>query len=615
VPASGDQVVIASGHTVTYDVVEGSPNDVVLGTSGTSTDIDIRGALQFDTTATQPLRLQFQGFILIRSTGRFLVGTEEAPLPVRATIYKTTSGNMGVFRFENGATVSFVGSPNLPYDPALGHYRYLTTLASAASSGATQITVNHDLNWQVGDWIMMPRLWNEIEFSLQEPFVAQVTGVSGMTLTLSSGLPHAYPANAWVAKINRPITLMHNIGDLATHWFVPTASNNTLNITGFKWCWARKVNGRSQIFSQYANWQGSKIEYVTMSPSPIEPIAASFIQLYRGSRPIQIEHFIGRLMLHDIPVPITVSKGIITQIRCEFSSPAVIDGAHVWNVRTPEATHKVQFTNCILFSFAYDGASMFFDNCDFWGFVHWSPYTEPYRSGQVQPMLTSLTCKNCRFRNYSSLGYTSTVKNRLDWSARQHVYHNNYMDCEFYDTWVEPFSFFDPSLPHLSKVRFVNKKVGSTVIKEQEFQAGGVITSDEATLPPEGAFSYSLKFEPKNPNLPIVYDIPLPPKTRMFVYFRHDGSPSLRDALIAVVNLADQYVADPLSVAMESVDCLTYPANQWNFVVIENMGNTAKILRLMARGTAGAVWFMSLASPIFVAEPIAIDITEDWRWT
>jgi hypothetical protein len=143
------------------------------------------------------------------------------------------------------------------------------------------------------------------------------------------------------------------------------------------------------------------------------------------------------------------------------------------------------------------------------------------------------------------------------------------MDCEFYDTWVEPFSFFDPSLPHLSKVRFVNKRVGSTVIKEQEFQAGGVITSDEATLPPEGAFSYSLKFEPKNPNLPIVYDIPLPPKTRMFVYFRHDGSPSLRDALIAVVNLADQYVADPLSVAMESVDCLTYPANQWNFVVMK----------------------------------------------
>jgi hypothetical protein len=161
----------------------------------------------------------------------------------------------------------------------------------------------------------------------------------------------------------------------------------------------------------------------------------------------------------------------------------------------------------------------------------------------------------------------------------------------------------------------MNKKVGSTVIKEQEFQAGGVITSDEMTLPPEGASAYSLKFEPRNPNLPIVYDIPLPPKTRMFVYFRHDGSPSLLDALIAVVNLADQYVADPLSVAMESVDCLTYPANQWNFVVIENMGNTAKILRLMARGTAGAVWFMSLASPIFVAEPIAIDITEDWRWT
>ena len=69
-PAAGDQVVIASGHTVTYDVVENSSLDVELGVSASSVDIDIYGTLQFDTSATQPLRLRYKGLIQIRGTGK-----------------------------------------------------------------------------------------------------------------------------------------------------------------------------------------------------------------------------------------------------------------------------------------------------------------------------------------------------------------------------------------------------------------------------------------------------------------------------------------------------------------------------------------------------------------
>jgi hypothetical protein len=182
------------------------------------------------------------------------------------------------------------------------------------------------------------------------------------------------------------------------------------------------------------------------------------------------------------------------------------------------------------------------------------------------------------------------------------------MDCEFYGTWVEPFSFFDPSLPHLSKVRFVDKKVGSTVIKEQEFQAGGVITSDETILPPMVNIGYSLKFEPKNPNLPIVYDIPLLPRTRIVVHFRHDGSTSLQDVLISIVSLTDQYVADPLSVPAERFNCLSFPANVWDRFVAENTENTPKILRVMVRGTGGTAWFAHVATPIILTDPITINI-------
>jgi hypothetical protein len=279
-----------------------------------------------------------------------------------------------------------------------------------------------------------------------------------------------------------------------------------------------------------------------------------------------------------------------------------IENAHIWNwYPFSNAANKVSIKNCTIFNFCpRPTAYHVVEDSTIYGLQMFSNYGAAYLNRNI--------FRNCRFYNYSTLGYSTTLRNRFDWFNRGGLVLADYQNCELYNTWVEPYAFSDAFGYDLPRVRFVNKKVGSTVIKEQEFQAGGVITSDEATLPPEGASAYSLKFEPRNPNLPIVYDIPLPPKTRVVVYFRQDGSPSLRDALIAVVNLADQYVADPLSVAMESTNCLTYPANQWHFVVIENMENTAKILRLMARGTAGTVWFMSLASPIF-AEPITLEMS------
>jgi len=93
-PAAGDQVVIASGHTVTYDVVEGSTNDIILGSSSnpSAIDIDIYGTLQFNTSATQPLRLRFNGYIRLRSTGKLIVGTPSNPMPVTVTLMKTTAG-------------------------------------------------------------------------------------------------------------------------------------------------------------------------------------------------------------------------------------------------------------------------------------------------------------------------------------------------------------------------------------------------------------------------------------------------------------------------------------------------------------------------------------------
>jgi hypothetical protein len=139
-------------------------------------------------------------------------------------------------------------------------------------------------------------------------------------------------------------------------------------------------------------------------------------------------------------------------------------------------------------------------------------------------------------------------------------------------------------------VRFVNKKVGSTVIKEQEFQVGGVITSDDATLPFEGSIGYTLKFEPKNANLPIIYDIPLSPKAQVVVYFYRQSA--ITDvAKVQLVRLADQNVADPTAVTpLREYDLLSYSAGQWFKVLVVNTEMVGVALRVMCRGTSGALW-------------------------
>jgi hypothetical protein len=603
-PAAGDQVVISSGHTVTYDIVEGSSNDVELGTAGNSLDVDIYGTLQFDTSATQPLRLRFKGYIRIRGTGKLFVGTPSNPMPVRVTLMKTTAGYHMIVH-ENNAEISLVGSPNVPYDSQAGWYRFITTLASSTASGATQITVSKNLNWQVGDWVMLPRLPSaeaQTSATITLPFIAQVTAVSGNTLTLSAPLPHDYPAGAWVAKVNRPITLHFTNNSPSYHVIMSVGSSDYIIVSGLRWVWFIASGTAAGYFLVRANVYDDNVSYTTILPHYINTNA--FYLLVRLTNPTAYYHCGIHLQAtqHFRHV-----GGVLSATQSFLGSVGniAIENAHIWNwYLWGNLSNKIRIRNCTIFNFCPRfSVYHIVEDSIIYGLHLFQNLSTPYLNRNI--------FRNCKFYNYSTLGYSTTFRNRFDWLDRGGLQLADYINCELYGTWVEPYTFSDAFGYDLPKVRFVNKKVGSTVIKEQEFQAGGVITSNEATLPPEGASAYSLKFEPKNPNLPIVYDIPLPPKTRMFVYFRHDGSPSLQGALIAVVNLADQYVADPLSVAMESVDCLTYPANQWNSVVIENMGNTAKILRLMAHGTGGAVWFMSLASPIFVAEPIDIDISED----
>jgi hypothetical protein len=581
VPAAGDQVVIASGHTVTYDIVEGSSAEVELGTAANSLDVDIYGTLQFDTNATQPLRLRFKGYIRIRSTGKLIVGTPTNPMPVRVTIMKTTAG-YHMFLYDHNAEVSLVGSPNVPYDSQAGYYRFITTLASAASSGATQITVSENLNWQVGDWVMLPRLpAAEMTTVINLPHLAQVTAVSGNTLTLSASLPHAYPAGAWVAKVNRPILLYFTNNSTSNYVFYPATSGNYLNVTGLRWSWFQSPGTAAAYFLVGTNFYDSNISYNTMLPHYLTTNT-----VYTGIFTEPTIYYHCGAPMQGANYPARYVGGVLSSHLNLFGTRRnmLIENAHIWGwYPAGNLTNKVSIKNCTIFSFGLRvGVYHFVEDSVIYGFQPIQNFVTPY--------LNRIIFRNCKFYNYSSLGYSTTFRNRFDWGGMGGLVLADYQDCELYDTWVEPYAFADAFGYDLPKVRFVNKKVGDTVIKEQEFQAGGIIQTEETETPPTSLMPNpaTFKLTPKNGDLAVVKDFLVAPRQKFLVAVKRTND--ITNASIRLVSLSEQFVSNPETSGSDAVDLSSIQPDTWQLLVFENDSNEIKIVRVVVRGTSGALF-------------------------
>jgi hypothetical protein len=581
VPAAGDQVVIASGHTVTYDISEGSTNDVELGTAGNSLDLDIYGTLQFDTNATQPLRLRFKGYIRIRSTGKLIVGTPTNPMPVRVTIMKTTAG-YHMFLYDNNAEVSLVGSPNVPYDSSQGWYRFITTLASSAASGATQITVSEDLNWQVGDFVMLPRLPTaEAQTSTVLPHLAQVTAVSGNTLTLSTSLPHDYPALAWVAKVNRPITLYFTNNSTSYFAIVGAASSDIAIVSGLRWFWLYTPSTAAGYFLMRANVTDSNPSYTTILPHHINTNV--FYSTVSMSYPT-VSHHCGAYMqaiqhTHHV-------GGVLSATQSLFGSVGniSIENAHVWDWQAAgNFSNKVSMKNCTIFNFCpRQSVYHIVEDSVVYGLHFYQNFSTPYFNRNI--------FRNCKFYNYSALGYSTNFRNRFDWHARGGLVLTDYLDCELNDTWVEPYAFADAFGYDLPRTRFVNKKVGDTVIKEQEFQAGGIIQSEENEVPPPSILTNptTFKLTPRSAHLAVVKDFFVAPKQKLLVAVKRTSD--LTSAAISLIPLSEQFVSNPETTTGEMIDLSTIAADTWQLLVFDNDSNEIRVVRALAKGTSGALY-------------------------
>jgi hypothetical protein len=166
----------------------------------------------------------------------------------------------------------------------------------------------------------------------------------------------------------------------------------------------------------------------------------------------------------------------------------------------------------------------------------------------------------------------------------------DYYDCELYDTWVEPYTFTDNFGYDLPKVRFVNKKVGGTIIKEQEFQSGGIIQSEETETPPPSLLPNptTFKLTPRNPNLAVVKDFQIAPRQKLLVAVKR--TPTLTSAAVSLIPLSEQFVSNPEITSGDMIDLSSIVPDTWQLLVLENDSSEIKIVRVLAKGTTGNLY-------------------------
>jgi hypothetical protein len=470
----------------------------------------------------------------------------------------------------------------VPYDSQAGYYRFITTLASSAASGATQITVSENLNWQVGDWVMLPRLpAGEATTTINLPHLAQVTAVSGNTLTLSDSLPHAYPAGAWVAKVNRPITLYFNNNATSNYVFAQAISGNYINVTGLRWSWLQVSGATPNYFSLGTNFYDNNISYNTMLP---QYLGANTIHTGNFTEPT-IYYHCGAPM-QGFNYPTRHIGGVLSSQLNLFGSRrnTLIENAHVWNWYAAGLySNKVYIKNCTIFNFSpRQSVYHIVEDSVIYGF-------QPLQNVST-PLLNRILFRNCKFYNYSALGYSTTFRNRFDWGDIGGLALIDYHDCELYGTWVEPYTFSDAFGYDMPKVRFINKKVGSTVVKEQEFQSGGIIQTEETEVPPQSLLPNpaTFKLTPKNANLAVVKDFLVAPRQKLLVAVKRTNN--LTNASIRLVSLSEQFVSNPETSGSDAVDLSSIVADTWHLLVLENDSDEIKIVRVLAKGTTGSLY-------------------------
>jgi hypothetical protein len=187
-PATGSNITIRDGTTVTYDLAK-SPNYgyvIVMGwlrfSHGMSTSMTFRN-----------MTVAMMGFLD--------VGTQRDPIPssVTATLLldAVKEGSAGIFVMDMGR-LEIHGAPM---------DRTFAKLAADAPKGSTTVKVADDLSWRVGDHIVITST-SLFPSETEENYIA---GISGREITLAKPLNYSHdgvaPAQGEVADLTRNVVV------------------------------------------------------------------------------------------------------------------------------------------------------------------------------------------------------------------------------------------------------------------------------------------------------------------------------------------------------------------------------------------------------------------------
>lgn len=206
VPVDGDDVVIASGHTVTFDVDQ--------STFVTGVKVTITGTLTH-TTVTGTYCLFIKTGASVVGAGTWNIGTEATPIPFAAK--HTITGASGWYvSGSSGLTMTVYGA-----EPTNTYVR----LSGAEALGQTALSVDTDVTgdiWADGDTIAVADIDKAKEV---EKYTIAAGGIAAGEITVTVGLSNAKLEGAYVVLVTRNI----NIIAVGAH---PIDSVNDLTIGG-----------------------------------------------------------------------------------------------------------------------------------------------------------------------------------------------------------------------------------------------------------------------------------------------------------------------------------------------------------------------------------------------
>jgi len=216
VPADGDDVVIASGHEVVFDVDQSA--------FSTGVKITITGTLTH-TTAAGSYCLYIKTGASVVGAGTWNVGTSATPIPFSSKHLITGAAGWyvdGVL----GLTMNVYGA-----EPT-----YTTIkLSGDEAIGQTELSVDTDVTtdiWAAGDIIRIDDINKAKE---TEERIIAASGITASTITITAGLTAAKSTGAVVSLITRNIRIIAVGTGSYTIYRVGTGSVTKLTVAGGMW--------------------------------------------------------------------------------------------------------------------------------------------------------------------------------------------------------------------------------------------------------------------------------------------------------------------------------------------------------------------------------------------